>query len=207
MDQQKLRNLVFEKTGVKVDSNDPIFALVALNEAVLAETVERHLALIDAATRELTALAHTHSGAPRGATPAAVAATAAAGEQPQPALAAPASAADAVPPPYVPAPVTPFAKPIPTQGRRLFAPRELRLLGAAAGLSLLSAMVVLAGQGLFAKAPAPASPSLQVASAPPPAALTPAQTAAISDGEKLARAVQKLDPKSRALIQAEMQKP
>ena len=55
MDQQKLRNLVFEKTGVKVDSNDPIFALVALNETVLAETVERHVALIDAATEQLAA--------------------------------------------------------------------------------------------------------------------------------------------------------
>lgn len=57
MDQQKLRNLVFEKTGVKVDSNDPIFALVALNETVLAETVERHVALIDAATEKLGAQA------------------------------------------------------------------------------------------------------------------------------------------------------
>ena len=55
MDQQKLRNLVFEKTGVKVDSNDPIFALVALNETVLAETVERHVALIDAAAEQLAA--------------------------------------------------------------------------------------------------------------------------------------------------------
>ena len=53
MDQQRLRNLVFEKTGVKVDSDDPIFALVALNEVVLAEAVERHVALIDAATQEL----------------------------------------------------------------------------------------------------------------------------------------------------------
>ena len=57
MDQQKLRNLVFEKTGVKLDSNDPIFALVALNETVLAETVERHVALIDAATEKLGAQA------------------------------------------------------------------------------------------------------------------------------------------------------
>lgn len=32
MDQQKLRTLVFEKTGVKIDVDDPVFALVALNE-------------------------------------------------------------------------------------------------------------------------------------------------------------------------------
>jgi hypothetical protein len=53
MDQQKLRALVFEKTGVKIDIDDPIFALVALNEAVLAEAVERHVALLDDATADL----------------------------------------------------------------------------------------------------------------------------------------------------------
>ena len=49
----KLRTLVFEKTGVRIDVDDPVFALVALNEAVLAEAVERHVALLDEATREL----------------------------------------------------------------------------------------------------------------------------------------------------------
>ena len=53
MDQQKLRTLVFEKTGVKIDVDDPVFALVALNEAVLAEAVERHVALLDQATATL----------------------------------------------------------------------------------------------------------------------------------------------------------
>ncbi len=53
MDQQKLRTLVFEKTGVRIDIDDPVFALVALNEAVLAEAVERHVARIDAASAEL----------------------------------------------------------------------------------------------------------------------------------------------------------
>ena len=53
MDQQKLRLLVFEKTGVRIDVDDPVFALVALNEAVLAEAVERHVALLDAASGEL----------------------------------------------------------------------------------------------------------------------------------------------------------
>ena len=53
MDQQKLRTLVFEKTGVKIDIDDPIFALVALNEAVLSEAVERHVALLDDATADL----------------------------------------------------------------------------------------------------------------------------------------------------------
>ncbi|MFB9245279.1 hypothetical protein IV454_04155 [Massilia antarctica] len=53
MDQQKLRTLVFEKTGVRIDIDDPIFALVALNEAVLAEAVERHVELLDDATADL----------------------------------------------------------------------------------------------------------------------------------------------------------
>jgi hypothetical protein len=76
MDQQKLRNLVFEKTGVKLDSNDPIFALVALNETVLAEAVERHVALLDEATHQLAAqvrllqdaaalIRHTHADGAR----------------------------------------------------------------------------------------------------------------------------------------------
>ena len=53
MDQQKLRTLVFEKTGVRIDVDDPVFALVALNEAVLAEAVERHVALLDQASAGL----------------------------------------------------------------------------------------------------------------------------------------------------------
>jgi len=49
LDPQKLRLHVFEKTGIKVDVDDPIFALVALNEAVLEEAVERQLARLDGA--------------------------------------------------------------------------------------------------------------------------------------------------------------
>lgn len=65
MDQHKLRTLVFEKTGVKVDVDDPIFALVALNEAVLAEAVERHVERIDAASAALA----RQAGAPAPAFP------------------------------------------------------------------------------------------------------------------------------------------
>ena len=43
MDQQKLRTLVFEKTGVKIDIDDPIFALVALNEAVVTKGSQARL--------------------------------------------------------------------------------------------------------------------------------------------------------------------
>jgi hypothetical protein len=57
LDPQKLRLHVFEKTGIKVDVDDPIFALVALNEAVLEEAVERHLARLDGAHAPSTATA------------------------------------------------------------------------------------------------------------------------------------------------------
>lgn len=39
MDIQKLRTAIFEKTGVRVDATDPIFTLVALNEAMLEESI------------------------------------------------------------------------------------------------------------------------------------------------------------------------
>ena len=61
MDQHKLRTHVFDKTGIRIDTDDPIFALVALNEAVLADTVERQLALLDAATQALAAQARAAS--------------------------------------------------------------------------------------------------------------------------------------------------
>jgi hypothetical protein len=163
MDQHKLRSLVFEKTGVKVDIDDPIFALVALNEAVLAESVERHIARIDAASLELAEQVRAAGGLP------------------------PARAAA-----YEPAPAAPV-KPIATQSP-LVTPREQRLLAAAAGISLLTALLVCGMQALFSKP----------AAAPP--ALTPEQSAALVQAEKLTRAISKLDAKARDQIQAELQK-
>lgn len=65
MDQHKLRNLVFEKTGVRIDVDDPVFALVALNEAVLEEAVERHIALLHEASSQITGLPAATAAAPR----------------------------------------------------------------------------------------------------------------------------------------------
>ena len=112
MDQHKLRSHVFDKTGIKIDVDDPIFALVALNEAVLAETVERQLALLDAATQALAAQARAAGGLPVAV--------------PQPVPQAPVSA------PW-------------------FSPREWRLLGAAAIVSIASALLVLGGAALLYK--------------------------------------------------------
>jgi hypothetical protein len=65
MDQHKLRNLVFEKTGVRIDVDDPVFALVALNEAVLEEAVERHIALLHEASSQITGLPASTAAATR----------------------------------------------------------------------------------------------------------------------------------------------
>ena len=111
MDQHKLRTHVFDKTGIRIDVDDPIFALVALNEAVLADTVERQLALLDAATQALAAQARAAGGLPA---------------EPAPSRAQPA-------PP------------------RWFTPREWRLLGAAAIVSLACALLVLGGAALLYK--------------------------------------------------------
>ncbi|MCX7292186.1 hypothetical protein [Janthinobacterium sp.] len=116
MDQHKLRSHVFDKTGIKIDVDDPIFALVALNEAVLAETVERQLALLDAATQALASQARAAGGLP---------------ELPPAALSSPAGNATA---PAV-----------------WFTPREWRLLGAAAIVSIACALLVLGGAALLYK--------------------------------------------------------
>ncbi len=173
MDQQKLRMLVFEKTGVKIDIDDPIFALVALNEAVLAEAVERHVALLDDATADLAEQAQllqdSGSSCRYGAA-----------ERPVAALVRPAGAVDAVPGP---------------------SQQEKRAMAIAAGAAVLCALLVLVGQALFFKMP-PVPASTVIAKE-----LTPEQAAAIRDGEKMAKIVQKLDQKTRNAIQAEMQKP
>ena len=115
VDQHKLRSHVFDKTGIKIDTDDPIFALVALNEAVLAETIERQLALLTAATEALAAQACAAGGLPPLATPV--------------------------------TPVTPVTPKL--ADTRWFTPREWRLLGAAAIVSLACSLLVLAGAALL----------------------------------------------------------
>ncbi|MGK5078682.1 hypothetical protein [Janthinobacterium sp. HLX7-2] len=117
MDQHKLRTHVFDKTGIRIDVDDPIFALVALNEAVLADTVERQLALLDAATQALAAQARAAGGLPP--LPA------------DPVASAPDAGATAAAPAV------------------WFSPREWRLLGAAAVVSLACALLVLGGAALL----------------------------------------------------------
>ncbi|CAN7581641.1 hypothetical protein LJR289_004202 [Pseudoduganella sp. LjRoot289] len=160
MDQHKLRSLVFEKTGVKIDVDDPIFALVALNEAVLAEAVERHIERIDAVSRELAEQVRAAGGLPPAKAPSA----------------------------YEPAPAAPV-KAIATQSP-LVTPREQRLLAAAAGIALLAALLVVSAQSILSK----------------PAALTPQQAAALVQADKLSKAIESLDAKTRDQIRSALQK-
>lgn len=153
MDQQKLRTLVFEKTGVKIDVDDPVFALVALNEAVLEEAVERHVALLNEASGALSAQVSGLQGKPA------------------------------------------------VTGAPAVADSRRGTMFVAAGAAVLGAGLVLAGQALLFR-PAPAAvPVVQ------PRQLTPEQSAAIRNGEKLAKIVEKLDAGTRRAIEAEMQKP
>jgi len=145
IDPHKLRTLVFEKTGIKVDTDDPIFALVALNEAVLEEAVERHLARLDAASAELAEVVRQSGGLPPAAG-------------------------------YTPTPAPGGVRPIPTS-HAAFSRRELRLLAAAAGVAVLTAVLVLAGQALFGKP------------------------------DRLERVLPRLDAKTRAIVEAELAKP
>lgn len=162
MDQNKLRTLVFEKTGIRIDVDDPVFALVALNEAVLEEAVLRHVAAIDSASQEVIEQIRINAPAARKSR---------------------AKPTEAPPPPPA------------------FGPAEKRMAAMAAGAALLGALLVLLGQALwFRPAPVPA-PVVQARE------LTPEQQAAIRDGAKLARIVDKLDARTRATIKAEMAKP
>lgn len=177
MDQQKLRTLVFEKTGVKIDIDDPIFALVALNEAVLAEAVERHVDLMDEATADLAdqlqALQDNGSLCRYAGID---------GERP----------------------VAPPARSRAAAGAAAgggWSEQDKRMVAVAGGAAVLAALLVLAGQAMFFRPAAP-PPATVIAKE-----LTLEQAQAIRDGEKLNRIVQKLDPKTRSTIAAEMQKP
>ena len=164
-----MRSLVFDKTGIRVDVDDPIFALVALNEAVLEEATARHVALLDAATEKL-AQALAASGTVHGIRPG------------------------TTPGPMHEPMHQPMHEPAPASSGL----REARLIALGISLAILAAMLVLAGQILFFK-PQPES-MIEVPR------LTPGQAIALKNAEKLGLAVQRLDQKTRDLIQAELEK-
>jgi hypothetical protein len=203
MDQQKLRGIVFEKTGIKIDTTDPVFALVALNDAVLEEATLHHLAMMHDATKQLSQqirnLQQTASQYQLGkGSNNANTASADDWESDQPAD-QPADGDDhgdgddsnngnnAAP--MHPTPRTAMAP----------GHTDRRALATNAATALACAILVLLGQWLFsgpAKTPSAAS-----------ATLNPEQNTLLKNAEKLNKVVQRLDSKTRNQIQAEMDKP
>ncbi len=178
MDANKLRTEVFEKTGIKVDTTDPVFALVALNEAVLADYAQQNLAGLHDAVDKLREQTKSLLEA---------------GERAKSLLLQMGHKVDD------PAPPMPSARKTP--------PLPVPLLALAGGTALLAALLVMAGQALFASPrTTPASPAVAQAQAPAQVpALTPEQQQAMQNGEKFAKAWPKLDAKTQAKLQALMQ--
>lgn len=151
-----------------------MFALVALNEAVLEDAVERHVAAIDSATRELVRRAREAGGLP----PERSVEHDASNELD---LATSTSTASRAATDPAPAPTHAAANGITRP--------EWRLLAAAAGVAVLSALLVLGGQAAFTKP-----------------GLTPAQTRSLQEAERLKTAINQLDPKLRTAIEAQLPK-
>ena len=177
MDLNKLRTQVFEKTGIKIDTNDPVFALVALNEAVLSECVEQHIGNLHNAAEQLKAqTAHLVEAGDRvkrlllqmGQT--------------------------------VEDPSSPSTSKNNSPAIESSPPMPWRLIAAAGAVSFCSCLLVLAG---LAVSGYPHVPAPIVVAAPSPAlALTPEQALLMQNGEKYAKMWSKLDAKTQEKIKA-----
>jgi hypothetical protein len=209
MDQQKLRSLVFEKTGIKIDTSDPVFAVVAMNEALLEEAVQRHLLVLEQSSKailqQLHALRAQAAGEPVPNANSAAhddiwetsAAASAKAQQTQIAEETENSRAaehvrgeigmgtgvSSIRATSEPAPANPALS------------SQLRL---AAITALMTVALMLPTLGMFApKASAPASVP----------ALTPQQETQLKQFDKLQKLLPTLDAKARAQIEAELKKP
>lgn len=196
MDINKLRTLVFEKTGIKIDTNDPIFALVALNEAVLAECVAEQVSALHQAAEQLGE--QTSQLQQAGALYENVLRQLAATSETAPAANVAAALA---------------RESSPKSGK--LAAGDLipwQVLAGAGGIALLSAILTLAGLSMFGLRAAPQQEVPKAAAATPapapaPPALTPAQLQLMQNGEKFARILPKLDANTQAKIQRLLQQP
>jgi hypothetical protein len=187
MDANKLRIEVFEKTGIKVDTTDPIFALVALNEAVLADYAQQNLSGLHDAVEKLGEQTKQLLDA---------------GERTKALLLQMGHKVDDPAPAPVPAHVPPSVAPPATSKPQAQTMPPLVLAGVTA---LLAALLVVTGQALFSPARSiPSEPQVAHAPAATPA-LTPEQQQMMQNGEKFAKAWPKLDAKTQAKIQAAME--
>jgi hypothetical protein len=182
MDLNKLRTQVFEKTGIKIDTGDPVFALVALNDAVLEESVERHVAKLNEATQKMQ-------------------------EQTTHLL----EAGDRVKHLLLQMGQT-VEDPIKPQVDKTSPPATLpntqipwRMIAAAGGVSLCSCLLVLMGQAAIGLPRGPAPAVIASPQAAPQPGLTPEQITLMQNGEKYAKVWPKLDAKTQEKIKALMQ--
>ena len=189
MDINKLRTLVFEKTGIKIDTNDPIFALVALNEAVLSECVEPHVAALHQAAETLSAQTSEliQAGERYGKLLQQMAAS---GEIGQPAQIASA-----------PAPQSGSTRSEVWRNLTL-----MQLLLGAGGIACLGVVLTLGAQWAL-RSDRPAAATTKKIVAPASQALTPDQILKIENGEKYAKMWPKLDPTTQAKIINLIQQP
>ena len=212
MDQQKLRTLVFEKTGIKIDTTDPVFALVALNECILEETLQRHLALVrESAHGPASAVLHGAHLSERQPAFKSSRDNWEAEEEQSPPAATPAGAAEPATTEHgelshqldgagkdgdTAASGDFRAQPTPARATHFAAPAafDRRLLLLAAAMSVSTAVMVLAGQAWLA-------------TGKNAVAITAEQRAQLQQSEKLNKAIEKLDAKTKAQLQTEMNKP
>ncbi|HEY8022945.1 MAG TPA: hypothetical protein VIF60_00155 [Burkholderiaceae bacterium] len=177
MDLNKLRTHVFEQTGIKVDTTDPIFALVALNEAVLSECIGQQLTGLNESAEKLKEQTQLLVQA---------------GDRTKRLLLQMGKAVDD---PVAPAP----------ESREVANPlSRFKLPGLVAATAVCSALLVILAQTIMAPARQPLPAATQV-SAAPAAALTAEQIQLIQNGEKYAKVWPKLDAKTQAKIQALLQ--
>jgi len=180
MDLNKLRTQVFEKTGIKIDTSDPVFALVALNDAVLEECVEQHVAKLHEATEKMKEqTAHLIE----------------AGDRVKRLLLQMGQAVEEPVQPKIDKPAIPTPQ----------SPLPWRLIAVGGVISLSSALLVLLGQAAvgYPRAPTPAPVIAAAPQAVPP--LTPEQVTLMQNGEKYAKMWPKLDAKTQEKIKALMQ--
>lgn len=176
MDLNKLRTQVFEKTGIKIDTNDPVFALVALNEAVLSECVEQHIGNLQNAAEQLKA----ETGQLLEA-----------GDRVKQLLL---QMGQTVEDPSL----IKTSNPIAAVAERK--PLPWRMIAAAVAISLGSCLLMLLGLAAtgYPHVPAP----IVVATPAPVPTLTPEQTLMMQNGEKYAKMWPKLDAKTQEKIKA-----
>jgi hypothetical protein len=178
MDLNKLRTQVFEKTGIKLDTSDPVFALVALNDAVLAESVEQQVAKLHEATEKMQEQT-TH--------------LIEAGDRVKNLLL---QLGQTVEDPI-------HLKSDKPEGAKPNSPLQWQMIAAAGIVSLSSCLLMLIAQAAIGLPHIPAP--VIVAAPQPQSPLTPEQITLMQNGEKYAKVWPKLDTRTQEKIKALMQ--